>query len=193
MAVDAFHGHAHNRLCQLSNHPLFLKGFGLEDLATCERIFAGTNLATRLIQHASHFHWLQFLDLQMDQWDKDKYLELSMCSINSHLLFANTGNAGKFLFNNYKQAIAIISDYTPDINALKAISPGLANEDFIKWREEETQYLRSLRLEPEYDAQVVAYVEALEAVKKAQQVFFFIFFLPSRLMIIFQSLVRCAV
>ena len=80
VAVDAFHGHAHNRLCQLSNphHPLFLKGFGLEDLSTCERIFAGTNPVTRLIRHASHFHWLQFLDLQMDQWDKDKYLELSV-------------------------------------------------------------------------------------------------------------------
>ena len=35
VAVDAFHGHARNRLCQLSNHPLFLKGFGLKDLATC--------------------------------------------------------------------------------------------------------------------------------------------------------------
>lgn len=81
IAVDAFHGHAHNRLCQLSNHPLFLDGFGLEDLATCERIFSGTNPATRLLRHASHFHWIQFLDLQMNQWDKDKYLELSKCSI----------------------------------------------------------------------------------------------------------------
>ena len=81
VAVDAFHGHAHNHLCQLSNHPLFLKGFGLEDLATCKRIFSGTNAATRLIQHASHFHWLLFIDLQMDQWDNDKYLELSKCSI----------------------------------------------------------------------------------------------------------------
>jgi hypothetical protein len=60
----------------LCNHPLFLKGFGLEDLATCERIFAVTNPATRLVRHASYFHWLQFLDLQMDQWDQDKYLEL---------------------------------------------------------------------------------------------------------------------
>ena len=77
LVVDAFHGHAHNRPCQLMNHPLFREGFGLEDLATCERIFAGTNPATRLVRHASYFHWLQFLDLQMDQWDKDKYLELS--------------------------------------------------------------------------------------------------------------------
>ncbi|KAF8218839.1 hypothetical protein L208DRAFT_1023550, partial [Tricholoma matsutake] len=77
LVVDAFHGHAHNRLCQLCNHPLFWKGFGLEDLAMCERIFAGTNPATCLVRHASYFHWLQFLDLQMDQWDRDKYLELS--------------------------------------------------------------------------------------------------------------------
>lgn len=77
LVVDAFHGHTHNQLCQLLNHPLFLEGFGLKDLAMCERVFAGTNPAMCLIQHASYFHWLQFLNLQMDQWDKDKYLELS--------------------------------------------------------------------------------------------------------------------
>ena len=86
----------------------------------------------------------------------------------SYLLFTDTGNAGKFLFNNYKQAITIISEYTPDINTLKGIMPGLADEDFLKWREEELHYLRSLRLEPGYDMKVVEYVEALEAVKKAQ-------------------------
>ena len=89
----------------------------------------------------------------------------------SHLLFTDRRNTGKFLFNNYKQAITIISDYTPDIIALKAVMPGLADEDFVKWKEEESQYLRSLRQEPEYNMQVVAYVEALEAVKKAKQVF----------------------
>lgn len=78
--------------------------------------------------------------------------------------------------NNYKQAIAIISDYMPDIITLKAIMPGLSDEDFVKWREEELQYLRSLRWEPEYDMQIVAYVEALKAVKKAEQVFLSIFF-----------------
>ena len=113
----------------------------------------------------------------MDQWDKDKYLELSKPGYSSMLIFFFTDprNAGKFLFNNYKQALAIISDYTPDINTLKAIMPGLADEDFIKWREEESQYLRNLRVEPEYDVQVVSYVEALEAVKKAQEVFLSVF------------------
>ena len=53
IAVDAFHGHVHNCFCQLSNHPLFLNGFGLEDLGTCERIFSGTNPVTCLIRPAS--------------------------------------------------------------------------------------------------------------------------------------------
>lgn len=65
----------------------------------------------------------------MDQWDKDKYLELSKVILLSLLSsFTDSGNTGKFLLNNYKQAIEIISDYTPDINALKAVIPGLADE-----------------------------------------------------------------
>lgn len=75
--VNAFHGHAHNRLCQLRHHPLYQKGVGLEDLETCERVFSGSNAVARLIRHASYFHWLQFLDLHFQQWDEDKYAELS--------------------------------------------------------------------------------------------------------------------
>ncbi|KAF8235934.1 hypothetical protein L208DRAFT_995755, partial [Tricholoma matsutake] len=119
--------------------------FGLEDLATCKRIFSGTSPATRLIRHTSYFHWLQFLDLQLDQWDKDKYFELS-----------------NFLLNNYKEALAIILEYTPEIEALKNAVSGLADEDFAKWREEELGYLQKLEEQPEYDPWVVAYVEALE-------------------------------
>jgi hypothetical protein len=80
LAVNAFHGHAHNRKCQLQHHPLYLRGFGLEDLETCERVFAASNAAAPLIRHASHFHYVQFLELHFDQWDIDKYLELSKCA-----------------------------------------------------------------------------------------------------------------
>ncbi|KZV82873.1 hypothetical protein EXIGLDRAFT_626428, partial [Exidia glandulosa HHB12029] len=38
--VNSFHGYGHNRLCQLGGHPLFRRGFGLEDLETCERFFS---------------------------------------------------------------------------------------------------------------------------------------------------------
>jgi hypothetical protein len=80
LAVNAFHGHAHNHKCQLQHHPLYLRGFGLEDLETCERVFAASNAAAPLIRHASHFHYVQFLELHFDQWDIDKYLELSKCA-----------------------------------------------------------------------------------------------------------------
>ena len=78
VVVNAFHGFSHNRRCQLQNHPLYLDGIGIEDLETCERIFASSNSAAALIRHASHFHWVQFLDLHFDNWNGDKYLELSV-------------------------------------------------------------------------------------------------------------------
>lgn len=81
VVVNAFHGFAHNRLCQLQYHPLYLQGFGNEDLETCERIFSSSNSTAALIRHASVFHWKQFLDLHFDQWDCDKYLELSKISV----------------------------------------------------------------------------------------------------------------
>lgn len=75
--VCAFHGYAHNRLCQLSYHPLYLDGYGLEDLEGMERVFSLSNTAARLVRYASRFHWLQYLDLHFLQWDDDRYAELS--------------------------------------------------------------------------------------------------------------------
>jgi len=69
LSVNAFHGHTHNHKCQLQYHPMYLCGFGLEDLETCECIFASSNAAVCLIHHASHFHYNQFLNLHFDQWD----------------------------------------------------------------------------------------------------------------------------
>jgi hypothetical protein len=77
LVVNAFHGHAHNRLCQLQNHPAYSISLGIEDLETCERVFASSNAVARLVRHASYFHWMQFIDLHYDQWDQDKYHELS--------------------------------------------------------------------------------------------------------------------
>lgn len=75
--VNSFHGYGHNRLCQLGGHPLFRRGFGLEDLETCERFFSWLNGIGGVVRHASHFHWLQAVDMGMRQWDADKYSELS--------------------------------------------------------------------------------------------------------------------
>ncbi|EJD44844.1 hypothetical protein AURDEDRAFT_64893, partial [Auricularia subglabra TFB-10046 SS5] len=69
MLVGSFHGHAHNRLCQLLWHPLRVDGVGLEDFETCEQIFFESNDVARLIRYASLFHYRQYLDLHWRHWD----------------------------------------------------------------------------------------------------------------------------
>lgn len=77
LCVPSFHGFAHNRSCQLLNHPLYLTCFGIEDLEICERVFSASNGCAKLTRHATRFHRLQFLDMHFTQWDEDKYAELS--------------------------------------------------------------------------------------------------------------------
>ena len=54
--INAFHGHAHNRLCQLDNLMTYVEGLGLEDLKGCERAFSKSNTLAPSIQYASIFH-----------------------------------------------------------------------------------------------------------------------------------------
>ncbi|KAL1740505.1 hypothetical protein HDZ31DRAFT_47379, partial [Schizophyllum fasciatum] len=85
ITVDAFHGYAHNRQCQLKNHPLYREGYGLEDLSTCERVFSSSNAVARLVRHASKFHYGQFIDLHYRHWNNERYGELSMLSTTGHI------------------------------------------------------------------------------------------------------------
>ncbi|KAF8573706.1 hypothetical protein K439DRAFT_1624875 [Ramaria rubella] len=65
MVVPAFHEHAHNRLCQLCFHIQISKGFGIEDLETCE--------LARLTWHLTPYHRRQFIDMYFRHWDSEKY------------------------------------------------------------------------------------------------------------------------
>ncbi|KIM54659.1 hypothetical protein SCLCIDRAFT_30952 [Scleroderma citrinum Foug A] len=153
LVVNAFHGHAHNRKCQLANHLLYLRGFGLEDLETCERIFSSSNVMAPLIHHASHFHYVQYLDLHFDQWDVDRYLELSC-----------------FLCNNYKQVIALIAKCSKDLEVYHALHP-TQTLDFETWASEELEYLKNVGTEPLQDALAVKYIEALELLHKCRETY----------------------
>lgn len=75
--VNAFHGWAHNRMCQLTYHPLFRPGSGLEDFETMERCFSASNDVAPLVRYASRYHYLQAFDLHFQQWDQDRYAALS--------------------------------------------------------------------------------------------------------------------
>ncbi|KAI0323448.1 hypothetical protein GY45DRAFT_1349791 [Cubamyces sp. BRFM 1775] len=143
--VCAFHGYAHNRLCQLSYHPLYRAGYGIEDLETMERVFAASNNVARIIRYASPFHWMQSLDLHFQQWDEDKYAEL-----------------GNFLLNNYKQCLRIIAENTVEVAQLTTelkIEEGV----FREWLEQEKTFLSGLREPPE--EQVLESAQKLERVR----------------------------
>jgi hypothetical protein len=54
--VGSFHGHAHNRLCQLNFLATYVKGMGLEDLEGGERFFSKSNALAPSIRHAGIFN-----------------------------------------------------------------------------------------------------------------------------------------
>ena len=51
--VGAFHGHAHNRLCQLDWHPMYIEGTGNTEGEGCEHVFSVSNELARSIRHAT--------------------------------------------------------------------------------------------------------------------------------------------
>lgn len=76
--VPTFHGHAHNRVCQLKWHPLYLKVLGLEDFECCERIFSFSNHLASCTRHSSKFHRHQGIEEHIQYWAELKYSNLGM-------------------------------------------------------------------------------------------------------------------
>ena len=75
--VGSFHGHAHNRVCQLDWHPHYVAGMGRADFEGCERVFAASNALAPGTRHASSFHRHQAIEQHFAFWDEDKYVALS--------------------------------------------------------------------------------------------------------------------
>ena len=76
--VGSFHGHAHNRLCQLKFLATYVKGLGLEDLEGCERMFSKSNGLASSVRHASVFHRRQKIAGFMKHTDENEtYQNLS--------------------------------------------------------------------------------------------------------------------
>lgn len=76
--VDAFHGHAHNRLCQLSHLATYTTGLGLKNLGVCERAFSHSNALWGAIQYMSVFHCMQAITQYFEDTDHlETYQNLS--------------------------------------------------------------------------------------------------------------------
>lgn len=77
LVVDGFHGHAHNRGCQVDFHPQYIVGNGRSDHAGCERVFDSSNELSPTTRHSSRFHRQQAIEQHVGFWDEDKYAQLS--------------------------------------------------------------------------------------------------------------------
>ncbi|KAG2143103.1 hypothetical protein DEU56DRAFT_911034 [Suillus clintonianus] len=145
LMVGAFHGHAHNRKCQLDWHPMTIRGIGHTEGEGCEHVFSSSNELARSTRHATPFHRRQTIEEHFSFWDADKYAALS-----AHVLW-----------NHYREGLKSIQTLTAELTAIKA-ELFLTDEDFPRFLDEERNYLDRLKLPPIRDQLCIRYVEVLD-------------------------------
>jgi hypothetical protein len=75
--VGAFHGHGHNRRCQLQNLTTYVKGVGLEPLEGCESFFSKSNALASTTRYSNRFYRQQAITTYMKHTDAfDTYQNL---------------------------------------------------------------------------------------------------------------------
>lgn len=147
ICVNAFHGYSHEYSCQVKHHPNGIEGIGLEDLETLERIFSASNALAAIIRYASPYRRRVLIDAFFQQWDNEKYL-----------------NLGKMLYENYRQALAIIKEQGLVVaEAMKSLT--LTPELLSTYAAEEREYLNTVGKESRQDLHEIAYVEALQELR----------------------------
>ncbi|KAF8205106.1 hypothetical protein BJ912DRAFT_1018326 [Pholiota molesta] len=152
--VPSFHGHAHNRGCQLHWHPMYTEGVGLEDFEECERTFAKSNELASVTRLALPYHRAQHID--------------------EHFAFMTRTSTlhpvSKFIFENYRQALDKIHSDSHQLAAL-ARQLNTTDADYEKYLQAEREYLQSLKTEPKEVQQAVDYMEVLAKLTSAKYVY----------------------
>ncbi|KAJ6612066.1 hypothetical protein B0H10DRAFT_1952591 [Mycena sp. CBHHK59/15] len=141
--VPAFHGHAHNRACQIGWHPLYVDGVGLEDFEECEHTFSLSNHLASSTRLATAFHRRQQINEHFHFHDQDKH-----------------ASSGNFIYQNYRQALEKIALNREQLSELERIL-GTTAEDYEKDHITEIEYFESLRSEPDEIKQTADYMDVL--------------------------------
>ncbi|KAF8166947.1 hypothetical protein K438DRAFT_2064966 [Mycena galopus ATCC 62051] len=160
LLVGAFHGHAHNRRCQLKYLATYVEGMGIEDLEGCEHIFSKSNGLSRSVWYASVFHRKQTIRTYLAHVDTfDMYANLSnFSSSNTHHISYHQLE-GTFLVNNYKQAVGILNT---EKTVKYAMAQASVTEEMMEARlEEEKVYLDGLSVEPAEETDHMEYYQQL--------------------------------
>jgi hypothetical protein len=149
--VGLFHGHAHNRLCQLAHLGTYLRGMGIEDLEGLERMFSRSNALASTTRHASSFHRHQVFSTYFEHLDlTDTYENLS-----------------KFICDNYRQALKIL-DEAATLKSAMAVLGVTDGAVFETWLKEEREYLLALKKEPPMETLEIEYYGKLLKLEAAE-------------------------
>ncbi|KAI5981599.1 hypothetical protein EDD15DRAFT_2391694 [Pisolithus albus] len=130
--INAFHGHTHNRLCQLDNLMTYVESLRLEDLEGCECAFLKSNALALSTCYASTFHRRQAIACYFEHNDEMEVY----------------ANIMKFLLNNYKQALDLLSNGHATLEQLMCELGVSDPAVFRQWLDKERVYLKSLLWEP---------------------------------------------
>ncbi|KAJ7159890.1 hypothetical protein C8R43DRAFT_881551 [Mycena crocata] len=151
--VGSFHGHAHNRLCQLSFLATYVEGMGLEDLEGCDHYFSRSNGLAKSCRYASRFHRQQEISTYAKHFDS----------------FETCANLSKFLCTNYRQALAILKT-EPALKTWMKEEGVKDVEEFQQWLLEEKAYLLSLKNAPKTNTETLEmeYVQKLVNLSASQ-------------------------
>ncbi|KAG8703208.1 hypothetical protein FRC09_004300 [Ceratobasidium sp. 395] len=146
--TGSFHGYAHNRKCQLKNHPVYLEGAGSECFEECETLFSFTNATASSTRHASQFHRRQLIALRLSGWD-----------------FGRRCALGSVLKLRYDRALQTINTLPGEIEGL---CPGKTDKYWLEMYNAERKYLESLKLPNPESNFAVCYLRKLRVLAEKQ-------------------------
>jgi hypothetical protein len=141
--VPAFHGHAHNRGCQVHWHPRYIPGLGIEDFEECERFFSGSNALAACTLNTTTAS--RFLNISISMILTSMPNLVRVYSYPCSCLMIYTGN---FIYQNYKQALDKIQTDSAQLQVLSA-QLGTGPEDYESYLKSEREYLLRLQTEPD--------------------------------------------
>ncbi|KAL0578052.1 hypothetical protein V5O48_003958 [Marasmius crinis-equi] len=145
--VPAFHGHAHNRKCQVDWHPMYVPGVGNEDFEECERTFS---LSNRLASTTP----------------TTKILFTASDLVSLWLRGANSIQ-GRYCYFKYREALKRLDDSVPLFNELcqqRGITPQRCEELL----DQERTYFKQVFSDPPELVARLDYAEKLQRVWKSE-------------------------
>ncbi|KAF9064137.1 hypothetical protein BDP27DRAFT_1384814 [Rhodocollybia butyracea] len=133
-------------------HPTHIKGMGLKDLETLERIFALSNQLASVTRYMSPYCRRVFINLYFQQWDRDKY-----------------ANVATMLYNNYRQALTVLEKDAVEL-AHNLSQLNLTEDKLEDLWGEQRRCFKELGKESIEDVNGVEYVELLQKLRELAKV-----------------------